>query len=533
MSAGEFPSSTNDLQPAFVTVAECRQWLAQTPLTNPVQALAHFLRQINLLNRHPVEAGERFAILEALRKPLFLVQEEAARRFIGKPLPLTPPERAAYDEAQEVWQALVAGYRHCLEADLPGGTRAMLVERALAALSATQFNAYRAGFGPPAGHWHSLHSLYLAAEQAGVEEVPVDDPLLMGRAATSVRGVWAEALLLHAAGPHELPLRHLVWVARWARRWAAKIAVTTSPPPAGKAVPLCVDLASADPAGYGLAEHADGRWLDTTELRQSLKRRLIGLEEGRSPIEMQLGDDCWQPACGQVLRHVYLRWAKGGAPRRHERQTVNGGCEIIAGVDAIHYFLSGRVPFRQPGFADDDALRRERDELATFGRVARPRLDSYAEEHGYRIETWEVIDESHAGVLAARPHGAEGGRIAQGQLLALRPRDAQHFLLATVRWGRLAEDGGLQAGIQLLPGRPEPVAACAADLAAQREPYRPAFLLPAIAALGQAATVVLPPGTFRGGRVIDIAGGSLSRIRLMQLVDRGPDFDRASFEPAR
>lgn len=532
MSAGEFSGHINDQRPAFVTVAECHQWLAQTPLTNPVQALAHFLRQIHLLNRHPVEAGERLAILEALRKPLFLVQEEAARRFVGKPLPLSPSEHAAFDEAQEVWQALFTGYRHCLEADLPGETRAMVVERALTALAAMQFNAYRAGFGLPAGHWRSLHGLYLAAEQAGVEEAPVEDPLLMGRAPTSVRGVWAEALLLQTTGPHELPLRHLVWVARWARRWAAKIAVGTSPPPAGKAVPLCVDLAADDPAGYGLTEPADARWLDTTELRQSLKRRLVGLEEGRSPIEMQLGDDCWQPACGQVLKHVYQRWCKGGAPRRHARQTVNGGCEIIGGTDAIHYFLSGRVPFRQPGFADDDALRRERDELATFGRVARPRLDGYAEEHGYRIEAWDVIDESHAGVLAARPHGTEGGRIAQGQIVAIRPRDAQHFLLATVRWGRVAEDGGLQAGIQLLPGRPEPIAARAADLAAQHEPYRPAFLLPAIAALGQAATIVLPPGTFRGGRVIDIAGGSLPRIRLVQLVDRGPDFDRASFEPA-
>jgi hypothetical protein len=67
------PGGGSDQHPAFVTAEACREWLAQTPLTHPVQALAHLLRQLHLLNRQRVDAGERLAILEVLRKPLFLV----------------------------------------------------------------------------------------------------------------------------------------------------------------------------------------------------------------------------------------------------------------------------------------------------------------------------------------------------------------------------------------------------------------------------------------------------------------------------
>jgi hypothetical protein len=538
MNNDNFSAGSGDQHPAFVTAEDCRAWLAQTPLTNPVQALAHLLRQLHLLNRHPLDLDERLAILEALRKPLFLVQEEGARRFVGKPLPLAPPEHAAFEAAQAVWEALLIGYRHCVEAAGSAGKTAqpeefaLLLERAMSTMAAAQFNNYRAGFQQQAGHWRSMHELYLMAEAAGVAETPVEDQVLLGKTPASVKAAYAEALLLHAAGPHELPLRHLLWVARWARRWSAKVSVSSAPPVADKAVPLCVDLSSSEPAGYRPAQGSGARWLDTADVRQSLKRRLLGLEEGRSPIEMQLGDDCWQPACGQVLKHVYQRWCKGGATRRHERQTVNGGCEIVSGIESIHFYLSGRAPFRQPSFADDDALRRERDELATFGRVARPRIESHVQQHGHQIEEWEVIDESHTGIHATRTLATPGGRIAQSQLIAIRPKDAQHFLLGTVRWGRVADGGVLQAGILIAPGRPEPVAARGADPAGMREPYRQAFLLPSIAALGSAATIVLPPGFFRSGRVIEVAGGQHPRVRLVQLVDRGIDFDRASYEPS-
>lgn len=525
-------------RPAFTTAEECRAWLANTPLTHPVQALAQMLRQLNLLNRLVLDAGERLSILELLRKPLLLVQKEGARRFVGKPLPLVPPEQAAFDAGQAVWQGCLAGYVRCIEAALAGNALAkaqlaLLLQRALTTLAAAQLDICRAGFQPTPEHWRALHELYATAEQAGVAETAVGDVLRHGKAPSSPRAIYAEALLLHVASPHELPLRHLVWVARWARRWAAKVVVTATPPANEEtAAALCVDLSSSEPVGYQDAGGPTARWLDTANLRQSLKRRLTLLDQGGQPADAQLGEDCAQPACGQVLKQIYQRWCRGGLVRRQQRHTADGRCEIICGVGAIHYYLSGRKPFRQPSHADDDALRREREEIATFGRVARSVPEGFSQQQGYQIEEWQVVDESAAGIHVARSPGQTGSRVAQGQLVAIRPPEARHFVLGTLRWAMVTVDAWLHTGILMMPGRAEPITVRATDPAATKEPYRAAFLLPAVESLATPASIIIPPGYFRVGRILEVSGGSVPRVRLLQLGDRGVDSDRATYEPA-
>jgi hypothetical protein len=532
-----------DQQPAFLNAEACRAWLTALPLGNPVQAQAQLLRQVNLLNRQDIAVGERLAILELLRKPLLLVQEEATRRFVGKPLPLVPPEQAAFDAAQALWQGQLAGYSRCLEARLTGEAAgkpqlALLIQRALGTLAAAQFDIYRAGFQPAPAHWQTLHELYQIAEEAGVASWEVEDRLRHGKHPTTSMALYVEVLLLHAASPHELPIRHLLWVARWARRWAAKVTVVTVPTDQeNPAMALWVDLASAEPAGYQAKGGATARCLDTGGVRLSLKKRLALLDKGSPPADIQLGEDCVQPACGQVLKKIYRRWCKGGVARGQARQAVTGCCEMIGGIDAIHYYLSGRKRFRPPGFANDDALRRERDELATFGRIATRQPDGFSDQHGFRTEEWQVVeewqtaDESTTGIRVTHSVSPIGNRLGQGQLVALRPAGAQSLLLGCLRWIMVTIDARLHAGILVIPGQPEPVATRVVDATGVKEAYRPGFLLPAVAALGSAASVVIPPGHFRSGRVVEIvAAKQQQRLRLGQLVDRGPDFDRATYE---
>lgn len=532
----------NELKPAFTTATGCSDWLATTPLGDAIQAQAHFLRQLNQLNRTTIAPEERLAIVELLREPVSLAQGEAARRFAGKPLPLVPPEQAAFGAAQAVWQGMLANYRHCLDAALADSAAMkerlpLLIQRAVATLTEIQFDIYRAGFQPAPEHWRALHHLYAIAERSGIGERQVKDTLRHGRNASSPRVAYIEAMLLHTANPHELPLRQLGWVARWARRWSAKVSVlATAPAPGSPVTALCIDLASNQPAGYRTLAGASARWLDTTEVRPSLKKRLALLESGTSPAELQLGDDCAQPACSEVLKMVYRRWCKGGMARRHERRPATGKCQAIVGIDAIHYYVSGQRPFRQPGAVDDHALRQERDELATFGRVTARRVSGFSQQQGFHVDDWQVveewqtIDESTSGLQLAYPVARAGIRISQGQLMALRPADAANMLLGCVRWTMVTGDSHLHAGIQIIAGHPEPVAVRVIDDAA-REPFRPGFLLPELPAAGLAGGIVVPPYSFRPGRTVEIAGPrGLYRVRLLRLIDRGHDFDRASFE---
>lgn len=539
----DLPSTGTEQPPLFVDIEQCGEWCRALPLSNPIQAQAQLLRQLHLLNRYTLDGATRLAMLEMLREPVYFVQGESAKKFTGKPLPLAPPEQAAFDTAHGLWHALASGYLRCLDACLNGGdgTQAALAcQRALAALVGDLADLTRAGHQPDGEHWLRAHALYAGAEKLGATTAAIDDRLRGGQPMT-VADTYAELMLIAAANLHELTPRQQGWAMRWARRWAGKVAILAAPPPESPALPLCVDLAGAEPARFKPYTGGGARWLDTAELRKSLKKRLKLLAEGgedNTPEKLGLGADCQQPACGEALRRIYPRWVKGGVLRRHDRHPMHGACRFVVGVDAIHYYVSGSQPFKPPGSASSDELRRQREELATFGRVAARFEEEYSRNHGYQLENWEVvedwgmIDQSSGGLRLERPLRQAGGRLGIGQLVAVRPSGANGLLLGAVRWAQVMGDN-LTTGIQLFPGKPLPVAVRGTGAMAAREPYRPGFLLPPVASLELPACAVLPPGSFKPNRILEVWSGEKEktrRIKLKSVIDRGADYERAACE---
>jgi hypothetical protein len=536
-------SPVPDQPPAFATAAECRSWLEASPLTDAAQMTALFLRELKALNRAAPAAAERLEILELLRGPIYEAHEAFSRRFVGKLLPLAPAELAAYETSCAIWHALVTGYMRCAEACFSGDAQmrakaALVVERALATLVAEQIDSHRVSRSPSAEHWRILHQIFAAAEQLKVTTHEVVDPPHSGKVRCTPQGAYVEALLLGASNLHEYGQRQIDWAVRWARRWAPKVKVLAAAPEfSSQAIPLCIDLGSDLPAVYKPSASPGARWLDTTELRHSLKKRLVLLGQGEPPAKLHLGDDCTQPACGELLNQLYQRWCKGAAVRGAERRPASGPCRFIAGFEGIHYYVAGRKPLNRIAPTDLRTLRREQEEIATFGRVATHHDENFSEQKGYAVEEWQALENWHAvntsstGMRIARPVGQNGVRLALRQLVAVAPQEAQDWLLGCVRWTLVGET--FEIGLHFFAGRPEAVALRGAGLAAASEVFRPGILLPAVPALKQEANIVMPVGVFKPGRILDtFADGKPGRLRLKQLVERGPDFERAAYEPA-
>ncbi len=97
-----------------------------------------------------------------------------------------------------------------------------------------------------------------------------------------------------------------------------------------------------------------------------------------------------------------------------ERRPASGACRVVAGVDAIHYYVAGGKPFKQIAPTDLRLLRREQEEIATFGRVATHRDENFSEQHGFAAEEWQVVEDWHmvnassAGLRIARPLAQSG-----------------------------------------------------------------------------------------------------------------------------
>jgi hypothetical protein len=104
------PAAGSEQKPAFLDAAECAAWLARVPLANVSLAQPILLRQLNLLHRHELPPGERFAILEALRRPDHRGAGGCGEHLCGPAAAPGNPEQAALERTLEVWSMLAQGY---------------------------------------------------------------------------------------------------------------------------------------------------------------------------------------------------------------------------------------------------------------------------------------------------------------------------------------------------------------------------------------------------------------------------------------
>lgn len=527
-------SAQDGAAPAFTSVEQCKEWLARQPRSNPLQMQALLTGQLARLNRTALDPVQRLQILERLREPLHFAQNECARRFAGRPLPLAVPEQQVFEGNRTVWHKLIEAYGLCLEACLQPDSSladhaALVVQRRLAALGAEQLDSYRAQHDTSPGFWHRLHQAYGAAERLGVADTPALDPLHHKRAHITPRAAYTLALLLHAASPYELGLRPLTLVYRWSQRWSRKAMLQESAPVVPKVPPLVVDLNSDAPGTFLPPEGGRLRWLDLGPLRHSLKKRILLLQHGASPAELKLGDELTAEGCEALLQHLYRRWCRGYSSRSGARRTGAGQAELASGFAAIHYYLTGK-PFRE----QDSAWaynKQQADELATFGNVSHRHEENFIAQHGIILEKWDILDEGPTGLRVERGADQPGHRLCSGQLVAVRQSDGKGFLLGCARWVQATAERKVLAGIMLLPGIPVGITARGTGMATT-EHYQRAFELPAVPQLQAPASFILPPNSFRAGRLFQVMGDEPRQVRLTCLLERGSDFDRAEFEPA-
>jgi len=529
-SALQLPAIDPAAQPEFADGASAKTWLEHVPLANVSAAQHQLLIQVEEFNRYAAGPEDRCAALEALREAVNFVQIEQAKRFTNRALPMQASEVALFEDTIELWEQMRLGYLRCLEADVAGlrAKRALLAQRALAYSGLRMFHHYRAFRQVPARDWRNLHRAYAHAERLGVADQAVKDYLNRDVHDTSPRIAYMRAMLMGLCNPHELTPRQLTFVAYLLERWADKVEVSAKPVEEGEVPALVVDLAGERCAERGAAEGAELRYLDARRLAKSLRNRVALLRKGESPARLALGEDCVQPSCEQLLVFLYRQWCQARAARGAERKHASDRVQACTSLAAVHYYVSGRV-FRVATTFKELTVR-QRDEIATFGRVSTRDEDDYSVAQGFLLEQWQLEDESAQGLRMLRRAGNPGRRMAQGQLIGVQPAGAKGFRLGQVRWLLTTDAGDLDCGVKLLPGLPLAAAVRGTGVNAADEKYVQAVALAAVPALKAPPTLVLAPGWFRPKRVVEAAIQKPIRVRLLEVIERGTDFERVAYE---
>lgn len=525
MHAFALPATAQAHPPEFVNARSAREWLEQLDSTHPLNAQARLLGQINLLNRYGVAAGERLRIIEELRDAILAAQADTASRFVGRPLPLSAGERAAFDANQAMWDSLAGAYLHCLTAALDGdggvsGQAALAAHRALGALAHMQLDALRASHLPAPGYWRRTHACYEAAERLGLAERKIKDGAIDEERPTSVRAAYVLCVLMHTASPFGLTHRQLRVLHRWLGKWSGKVALLDAAVHHCALPPLMLDLTSDEAIARSSQIDSRLRWLVLDEFSHSVRKRLALLAQGETPLALRLGDELSPSQADRLLRHLHTHCCRGGLTRNEPRRPMQKNASLVIGMQAVQQFLGGNGGDTAAG------------EMVGGGAGIEP-FDTRPETvaTGYTVEDWRIVDDSPTGLRLGRRATSDGARVGNGMLLAVRPDNASAFMLAHVCWA-MASGGDLQMGISMLAGTPQTVDLLRAPDGSGEHEGR-GLLVPAVERIGQPECVALPSGWYRKSRDIMLSGGGgKRRVRLVESLERGADFDLARIEPA-
>src|SRR2546421_506586 len=114
------PELSPSAAPEFVDAASCKAWLEHVPLANVGVAQQQLLGQLVELNRFPISAANRLAVMETLREAVNFVQIEQAKRFTNRALPLAEAEAAVFRDTDALWAQMRLSYLRCLDSAASG-----------------------------------------------------------------------------------------------------------------------------------------------------------------------------------------------------------------------------------------------------------------------------------------------------------------------------------------------------------------------------------------------------------------------------
>lgn len=534
--------------------AQCLGLLQNLPAGDPIERITVLASIVaGLLAARPVP-DQHLEVLEMTRPLLDKTRAKLPGLDGNEPLPPDSQHNELLLRVIRLWRDLSRSYASIAALDAEAGTlkdqRALLAQRRVYYAGKIVSEFYRAHRALPAGLWSEVHESFSAAEFDDIHRIRVSDSLNTIWKAQSALEAYISVLLLDLANAFGRSGQEWTWICCWAERFAPYCSL--DPNIKGrKPTTYGLDL-SADhglrPLGL-LPKGSNARYFDCAKLAGQIQSVFAQFKQGVSPSSLGLGDDCSVDASARLLLSLYRPWGLASAGRRFPRRGSTGVVELCAEWLAIGFHVQGKL-FEQPRRScprTAGSLGHMRDELAAraFGEQAdRVETDDLihngkrnfdhqhleAERLGLVCEQWELLDQSVGGFrLQQRPHAE---RFLHHQLVGVRPHDGEYFLLGQVSWLMFREDGLLEAGIHVLPGLPQVIAARQRPKSeGLREPYSQAFLIEANEVLQITASLIVPEGWYKTNGTVEVFfDGRERKLKMTQLLLVGPNFEQVGFE---
>lgn len=539
----DWPERHPPFRDDFATDARAvRNWLNHLPLANPAATSRQLLDALMVMNRMRIEPQQRLDALELLRGPVLQVIGSIDRQILLESFPLAPAKLQQARTAQDFEREIGLGYVQilydfCNPAGkvpfLKGKSVAMAAVRALQHYGNLLAKAYTLYHTPPEGIWLRLHDVFVAAVQLRLDDKAVTDPSL-GGAELSPRHAYAHALLLALSNPYRYTQREMADVFALTRTLAPYCQIGHGRAPvAGFAV-----LTEQDQGvGYVPEERqlaAEGLLsFDPHPVQRMVEGHVLHLPPGADLLSFRLKGGPAVQARRAVVDRLMRSWG-GASERGHARLPAGHQLDTVIGLHALHHMLAGNEDF-------DAFLRRVRGQAISLSeREAAASWATQSSEVKPAVQRALVLDQSLGGYRLVWDK-ADLARAKVGELVGLTPitaddeDDERDWMVGVIRWIRIDDADSVDAGIELLARRAQPVGIASFEPTGQvRAAMRGVLLLDQDD--GHAATVLAPHLFDRHARELELtrpadpldweARASVQRLSDVTVVDASHSYQR-------
>ncbi len=424
---------------------EVQAWLDALPLHEPVSAVPQLLEPLTALNLEPLSDKDRLRLLELYRQAVTGLSR--AWDQTQQQLAQLPTVQRVALEAQStelLWQ-LACGYKIVLRSGhdahrSPTKDPALLLAnyRVMEVLGLILLDAYRRYAAVPPHTFRELSQCYRFAETHTVHRrsAPLDRK---SETPFTLEGLFTQAMLMAAADPFRLPAGHADRLYKLLEYYAQHCRLTRPPWPnaTGRFV---IDPDDDRPplpcAKVDAAAQSTQAWvLDTNPLRAAVQTQINDADDPvRALAELEvlrrlLPDLCTPPK------------------RRAPRRTSDKELRVATGLAAAHHFLGADGAEEVYGTVQHSVYGIEVYDADPASQTA------------YLLEPWKVLNESPKGYLLTRRHALdENLRVGEALgLFAAKPADKRTPEIGVVRWIKRGDEGWVQIGVEVIPGKPSAV----------------------------------------------------------------------------
>jgi hypothetical protein len=504
-----------------------RAWLAALPLADSAESAREIYQSLYTLNRLELDAPRRFELMEIYRGPVATVVGSLESYFFRLALPLTPKKRQLAEFIRQLHMEMAYGYKAALR-DLPSsrlwwGKKSLLTQimaRAMQYLGEVLMRSYQIYMPYPAGVWKEIHDLYRYAEAREIHHEISGAANGDSGAETSIAQDYLRILLLGLSNPYHMPQDECRQLQRFLQKWATKATLQNPGETANPMSHFLIEATDAPPIPFPrdiqMPVGPEKRLLDVSDLTRIVNAFIARLQRGESAQSMDIGVDCLDSACLEMLQRVVRIWGQS-MQRRHTRIKRTGYVFLCAGIGAVHFFSNGQKPFVAPVSSDSSVPLDDRvmlpdhmDEDEAFIPLdepvpAQPSSASteniMAASEAFRMDRWQIRDSGPKGLFLVR-YGSIQTSVRVGDLVGVqRTDDLERWNVGVVRWMKSPDASSLQMGVELLAPSVQPVSIRPGNGDnASATVYSVGLLLPAMQVPPQPVTLLVPRGACQLGR---------------------------------